>query len=95
MIRYIAGIFCAVVSHPADTMVSKMSQDKSGASAIMKKLGWAGLWKGLGTRIIMIGKNLRSEWPSSIMNYIIDLYFDPYEVKNNIIFIFSFSILSW
>lgn len=40
MYRYIAGIFCAVVSHPADTMVSKMSQDKSGAGAIMKKLGW-------------------------------------------------------
>jgi len=59
---YIAGIFCAVVSHPADTMVSKMSQDKSGASAIMKKLGWSGLWKGLGTRIIMVGTLTALQW---------------------------------
>jgi solute carrier family 25 phosphate transporter 3 len=59
---YIAGVFCAVVSHPADTMVSKMSQDKSGASAIMKKLGWSGLWKGLGTRIIMVGTLTALQW---------------------------------
>jgi len=59
---YIAGVFCAVVSHPADTMVSKMSQDKSGAASIMKKLGWSGLWKGLGTRIIMVGTLTALQW---------------------------------
>lgn len=25
---YIAGVFCAIVSHPADTLVSKMNQEK-------------------------------------------------------------------
>lgn len=37
---YIAGVFCAVISHPADTVVSKLNQD-AGASAgqILKKLG--------------------------------------------------------
>ena len=40
---YIAGIFCAIVSHPADTIVSKLNQDKgSTAMGIAKKLGWAG-----------------------------------------------------
>lgn len=30
---YIAGVFCAVVSHPADTLVSKMNQER-GVGAI-------------------------------------------------------------
>lgn len=40
---YIAGVFCAIVSHPADTVVSKLNQNK-GASAgdIVKKLGFFG-----------------------------------------------------
>lgn len=40
---YIAGVFCAIVSHPADTVVSKLNQAK-GASAldVAKQLGWAG-----------------------------------------------------
>ena len=38
-----AGVFCAIVSHPADTVVSKLNQDK-GSTAIeaAKKLGMAG-----------------------------------------------------
>lgn len=54
---YIAGVFCAIVSHPADTVVSKLNAYK-GASAmdVAKKLGWAGLWAGLIPRIVMIGK---------------------------------------
>lgn len=32
MSGYIAGIFCAVVSHPADTMVSILNKQKSDAS---------------------------------------------------------------
>ena len=57
---YIAGIFCAIVSHPADTVVSKMNQIK-GASAMdtAKALGFSGLWKGLTPRIVMIGKYLK------------------------------------
>lgn len=42
---YIAGVFCAIVSHPADTVVSKLNQNK-GASAldIAKKLGFVGTY---------------------------------------------------
>lgn len=41
---YIAGVFCAIVSHPADTVVSKLNQAK-GASAldVAKRLGWSGM----------------------------------------------------
>jgi solute carrier family 25 phosphate transporter 3 len=60
---YIAGVFCAIVSHPADTIVSKLNQDRgSSAVEIAKKLGWAGLWKGLTARIIMIGTLTALQW---------------------------------
>jgi hypothetical protein len=40
---YIAGVFCAIVSHPADTVVSKLNQEKgSTALEAAKKLGFAG-----------------------------------------------------
>lgn len=59
---YIAGVFCAVVSHPADTMVSKLYSVKGGdlstgdnIKKIYGEIGFKGLWAGLGTRIIMIG----------------------------------------
>jgi len=54
---YIAGIFCAIVSHPADTMVSKLNAQKGAETmgSIYKKIGFMGLWRGLGTRIFMIG----------------------------------------
>lgn len=60
---YIAGVFCAVVSHPADVLVSKMNQAK-GASAgdIIKSLGFMGMWGGLTTRIIMIGTLTALQW---------------------------------
>ncbi|XP_046608124.1 phosphate carrier protein, mitochondrial-like [Neodiprion virginianus] len=60
---YIAGIFCAVVSHPADTVVSKLNQQKgSTAAEIVKKVGFVGLWSGLGPRIIMIGTLTALQW---------------------------------
>ncbi|XP_076240839.1 mitochondrial phosphate carrier protein 1 [Calliopsis andreniformis] len=60
---YIAGVFCAVVSHPADSVVSKLNQEK-GATAgdVLRKLGFAGVWKGLGPRIIMIGTLTAAQW---------------------------------
>ncbi|CAG9772761.1 unnamed protein product [Ceutorhynchus assimilis] len=60
---YIAGIFCAIVSHPADTVVSKLNQEK-GTTALgaAKKLGMAGLWKGLMPRIVMIGTLTALQW---------------------------------
>jgi solute carrier family 25 phosphate transporter 3 len=60
---YIAGVFCAVVSHPADTLVSKLNQDANASvGAIVKKIGFGGLWKGLGPRIIMIGTLTALQW---------------------------------
>jgi solute carrier family 25 (mitochondrial phosphate transporter), member 3 len=50
---YIAGVFCAIVSHPA-----------KGASAVdvAKKLGFMGMWNGLTPRIIMIGTLTALQW---------------------------------
>lgn len=60
---YIAGIFCAIVSHPADTLVSKLNQEKgSSAIDVAKKMGFMGMWKGLGPRIIMIGTLTAAQW---------------------------------
>ena len=56
---YIAGVFCAIVSHPADTIVSKLNNEKGltvGEAA--RRMGFGGMWKGLGPRIIMIGKKI-------------------------------------
>merc|ERR1712203_10188 len=53
---YIAGVFCAIVSHPADTLVSYLNKAPgAGIGAAVKALGFGGLWQGLGPRIIMIG----------------------------------------
>lgn len=60
---YIAGVFCALVSHPADSVVSKLNQEKgSTAGEIVKRLGWKGLWRGLMPRIIMIGTLTALQW---------------------------------
>lgn len=60
---YIAGVFCAIVSHPADTVVSKLNQDKgSTALDVARKLGFAAMWKGLGPRIVMIGTLTALQW---------------------------------
>uniref|UniRef100_A0A2K5CHD9 Solute carrier family 25 member 3 n=1 Tax=Aotus nancymaae TaxID=37293 RepID=A0A2K5CHD9_AOTNA len=45
---YIAGVFCAIVSHPADSVVSVLNKEKrSSASQVLKRLGFKGVWKGL------------------------------------------------
>ncbi|KAK0645007.1 Mitochondrial phosphate carrier protein 2 [Lasiodiplodia hormozganensis] len=66
---YIAGIGCAVVSHPADVMVSKLNSDrKAGESAaaamsrIYGNIGFSGLWNGLPVRIVMIGTLTAFQW---------------------------------
>jgi len=60
---YIAGVFCAIVSHPADVIVSKLNQDKTAKLVpLAKSLGFAGMWKGLGPRIIMIGTLTALQW---------------------------------
>jgi len=62
MSGYIAGVFCAVVSHPADTMVSIMNKTGQGVGEIYKDIGFNGLWKGLGTRIFMVGTLTCMQW---------------------------------
>jgi solute carrier family 25 phosphate transporter 3 len=60
---YIAGVFCAIVSHPADCVVSVLNKTP-GASAgqVVKDLGWKGCWAGLGPRIFMIGTLTALQW---------------------------------
>ncbi|XP_061495493.1 solute carrier family 25 member 3 isoform X1 [Rhineura floridana] len=60
---YIAGIFCAIVSHPADSVVSVLNKEKgSSALEVLKRLGFKGVWKGLFARIIMIGTLTALQW---------------------------------
>jgi len=60
---YIAGVFCAVVSHPADTIVSYMNKAQgSTVGSAARDLGFAGMWAGLGPRIIMIGTLTALQW---------------------------------
>jgi len=60
---YIAGVFCAIISQPADTIVSKLNQERgSSTMEVARKLGFIGLWKGLTPRIIMIGTLTALQW---------------------------------
>lgn len=63
---YLAGIICAVVSHPADTVVSLMNKaDNKGKNirTIAKETGFLTLaTKGLGARMIMIGTLTGFQW---------------------------------
>ncbi|KAH9329305.1 hypothetical protein KI387_001413 [Taxus chinensis] len=61
---YIAGILCAIVSHPADNLVSFLNNAK-GASVgeAVKKMGLVGLFtRGLPLRIVMIGTLTGAQW---------------------------------
>lgn len=63
---YLAGVICAIVSHPADSVVSLMGKEVNKGKSIgtiaseqgMKNL----MTKGLGTRIIMIGTLTGLQW---------------------------------
>ncbi len=65
---YLAGIFCALVSHPADTIVSivnKRASDipiKQQVIGIYREIGFKGLWNGLVARIFMIGTLTGMQW---------------------------------
>jgi len=66
---YAAGILCAIVSHPADVMVSKLNANRQPGEAfgaamgrIYKDIGFAGLWNGLPVRIVMIGTLTGLQW---------------------------------
>ena len=56
-------VFCAIVSHPADTIVSYMNKAKGATvGSAAKDLGFKGMWGGLGPRIIMIGTLTALQW---------------------------------
>ena len=66
---YIAGVLCAIVSHPADVMVSKLNADRrpgesfgTATSRIYRDIGFIGLWNGLPVRIVMIGTLTGLQW---------------------------------
>ncbi|KAF2132684.1 mitochondrial carrier [Dothidotthia symphoricarpi CBS 119687] len=66
---YMAGILCAIVSHPADVMVSKLNATREAGesfggatSRIYKDIGFGGLWNGLPVRIVMIGTLTGLQW---------------------------------
>lgn len=65
---YIAGIICGAVSHPADTLVSKINKVEmeggffTKAGAIYKEIGMSGLWKGFAPRVVMIGTLTGLQW---------------------------------
>ncbi|XP_044714900.1 mitochondrial carrier protein [Hirsutella rhossiliensis] len=66
---YLAGILCAIVSHPADVMVSKLNASREPGEAfggamgrIYRDIGFAGLWNGLPVRIVMIGTLTGLQW---------------------------------
>ncbi|KAK9108584.1 hypothetical protein Syun_024595 [Stephania yunnanensis] len=59
---YIAGVFCAIVSHPADNLVSFLNNSK-GLLWAVKNLGLMGLFtRGLPLRIVMIGTLTGAQW---------------------------------
>jgi len=63
---YLAGVVCAIVSHPADSLVSQLGKpENKGKSfgAIASEVGVVNLaTKGLGTRVIMIGTLTGLQW---------------------------------
>ncbi|EFW99440.1 mitochondrial phosphate carrier protein [Grosmannia clavigera kw1407] len=66
---YLAGILCAIVSHPADVMVSKLNASRKpgegfglAVSRIHADIGFRGLWNGLPVRIVMIGTLTGLQW---------------------------------
>lgn len=66
---YIAGIFCAIISHPADVLVSMINSEKeatesmgSAVKRMYSKIGFMGLWNGLPVRIVMVGTLTGAQW---------------------------------
>merc|ERR1712113_737807 len=61
---YIAGVFCAIVSHPADNLVSKLNQSNTATvGSVVSEMGiWNLFTRGLTLRIIMIGTLTGLQW---------------------------------
>lgn len=63
---YLAGVICAIVSHPADSLVSQLGKAENKGKAIgqiAKEVGVKNLLtRGLSTRILMIGTLTGLQW---------------------------------
>ena len=65
---YIAGVVCAVVSHPADSLFTAYNKKKTDGAfmaeikKIYAEMPPGGLWKGLVARIFMIGTLTGLQW---------------------------------
>lgn len=63
---YIAGIFCALISQPADNLVSQMGKAENKGKSFGQLAGEQGMSRlflsGLGTRVIMIGTLTGLQW---------------------------------
>lgn len=61
---YVAGVLCAIVSHPADNLVSFLNNAKGATVGdAVRQLGWWGLFtRGLPLRIFMIGTLTGAQW---------------------------------
>ncbi|KAK7056222.1 Cu/Pi carrier [Paramarasmius palmivorus] len=63
---YIAGVVCAIVSHPADSVVSQLGKSENKGKSIGQIAGEVGFktlaTKGLGTRVLMIGTLTGFQW---------------------------------
>jgi len=63
---YTAGVICAIVSHPADSLVSQLGKASNKGKSISQISSEVGLYnlctKGLGTRVLMIGTLTGLQW---------------------------------
>ncbi|TFK18968.1 mitochondrial carrier protein [Coprinopsis marcescibilis] len=63
---YLAGVVCAVVSHPADSLVSLLGKAENKGKSVATIASETGILslatKGLGTRVIMIGTLTGFQW---------------------------------
>jgi len=65
MAGFISGMLCALVSHPADTLVSKLNQKndaRTTACSLLATLSCRELWKGVVVRVIMMGALTAVQW---------------------------------
>jgi len=63
---YLAGVICAIVSHPADSVVSLLGKQSNKGKSVGQIVSETGMFnlctKGLGTRVIMIGTLTGFQW---------------------------------
>lgn len=63
---YLAGVICAIVSHPADSLVSQMGKAENKGKSFGQMINEQGMYrlctKGLGTRVLMIGTLTGLQW---------------------------------